>query len=163
MTYNELIADVCARNLELLKWTLADFSEADMLVRPCAGANHGLWQLGHLINSEVFMVNACRPGAGAELPAGFGDRYSPKTAGVDDPKALGTKAELLELLGKVRAATIRWIGSLNEAEMSRPGPEMMREFAPTVGHIAMLMPDHLLMHLGQLQVIRRKLGKPILF
>jgi hypothetical protein len=32
-----------------------------------------------------------------------------------------------------------------------------------VGDILMLHPAHLAMHVGQIQVIRRKLGKPVLF
>lgn len=163
MTWNELIAESCAQNLSMLKMTLADFTDADMLVRPCPGANHALWQLGHLIKSEVGMVNACRPGAAAELPAGFADKFNAKTAAVDDPKMLASKAELLDLAEKVRAATLRWIRSLTEADLDRPTPDTLRKLAPTIGHIVMLLPDHTLMHVGQMQVIRRKLGKPVLF
>ena len=147
MTTIELIADGCARNLEMLKMLVGDFSEADMMVRPCPGANHAMWQLGHLISSEAQMVGAC----------------GGKTAGVDDPKAFGTKAELLELFGKVRAATVKWVRSLSEADLNKPAPEQMRAFFPTVGHLVLLMPGHLDMHAGQWQVIRRKLGKPVLF
>src|SRR4051794_12687205 len=46
MTTTELMADVLAQNLEVVKSTLADFSDADMLVRPAPAANHAAWQLG---------------------------------------------------------------------------------------------------------------------
>ena len=46
MTQTELLADMLNRNLEMLKATLGDFSDADMLVRPTPGANHAAWQLG---------------------------------------------------------------------------------------------------------------------
>jgi hypothetical protein len=42
-------------------------------------------------------------------------------------------------------------------------PEALQGFAPTVGHLAYVLPVHVMMHLGQVQVIRRKLGKPVLF
>jgi hypothetical protein len=68
MTPIELIADNLRRNLELLKMTLADFSDADMMVRPCPGANHALWQLGLLVNGEVSMLKACNAGADNTCP-----------------------------------------------------------------------------------------------
>jgi hypothetical protein len=160
---NELLADVYMGNLEMLKMTLADFSEAEMLVRPVPTANHAAWQLGHLAASEASMVNACTPGAAAELPAGFADKFKPETSKIDDPKAFATKAQLLEILAKVRTASAAWVKTLTPADMAKPGPEQMRKICPTVGHIASLLPGHLAMHLGQFQVIRRKLGKPILF
>lgn len=163
MTAMNLLADICQRSLETLKMSLADFSEADMLVRPCAGANHAAWQVGHLIASEAYMVNACQAGATIELPGGFAERFNGKTAGVDDPAKLASKAELLELFAKVRGATVAWMRSLDEAALDRPGPERLRVAAPTVGHTAALVAQHLSMHLGQIQVIRRKLGKPVLF
>jgi len=39
----------------------------------------------------------------------------------------------------------------------------MREYAPTVASVLMLLGTHWLMHAGQFVPIRRKLGKPALF
>jgi hypothetical protein len=160
---NELLADILNRNLEMLKMTLADFSETEMLVRPVPGANHAAWQLGHLIASEAGMVNLCKPGAIPELPAGFIEKFKPETSKVDDSQAFASKAQLLDLYARVRAASINWVKSLTTADMNQPGPERIKGFCPTVGHVAELLANHVAMHLGQLQVIRRKLGKPILF
>jgi hypothetical protein len=107
MTPIELIADNLRRNLELLKMTLADFSDADMMVRPCPGANHALWQLGHLVNGEVSMLKACNAGAAPELPAAMAEKFNAKTAGLNDASAFLPKAKLLELLGKARASTVQ--------------------------------------------------------
>ncbi|HEX2973189.1 MAG TPA: DinB family protein [Tepidisphaeraceae bacterium] len=162
MTPTELIADNLRRNLELLKMTLADFSDADMMVRPCAGANHALWQLGHLVGGEVSLLNACKPGA-AELPAGLAEKFNAKTASLDDASAFLPKATLLDLLGKARATTVQWVSTLKPEDLDRPGAECLQTVAPTVGHVLTLMISHVSMHVGQMQVIRRKLGKPILF
>jgi hypothetical protein len=162
MTAIELLAGNCTRNLELVKWMLSDFSDADMMVRPCPGANHAAWQLGHLIGGEAMMASACGA-AMPELPSGFSERFDKKNAGLDNPKAFVSKAELLDLLAKTRAAAAKWIGSLTEADLGKPAPEKMREYAPTVGSVATLLETHLMMHVGQFQVIRRKLGKPVLF
>jgi hypothetical protein len=163
MTQNELLADGLSRNLEMLKSTLADFSDADMLVRPVPSANHAAWQLGHLINSESGMLNGVRPGSAPTLPAGFAEKFKRATAGVDDAAFFPKKAELLETLSKVRAVMIDLAKSVTPSEMNQPTPEKMHQFAPTVAHVFTMAPMHTMMHIGQFQVIRRKLQKPILF
>ena len=46
----------------------------------------------------------------------------------------------------------------------RPGSSnSCRSWAPTWGHLAYALPIHAMVHIGQIQVIRRKLGKPNLF
>ena len=47
-TDKDLIADIYRRQGQLLAGHLADFSEADMLVRPAESANHAAWQVGRL-------------------------------------------------------------------------------------------------------------------
>ena len=164
MNSMELLADVCARSMEMLKMTLSDFSDAEHCsARPCPAANHAAWQVGHLISSEASMIGAVRDAAIAGLPADFGKKFTKETSRLDDPAAFPNKGQLLELAGIVRRATIEWIRTLTPQEMEKPAPERMRSFIPTVGHLAMLVPQHAAMHIGQIQGIRRKLGKPLLF
>jgi hypothetical protein len=163
MTPIELCADVLNRNFETLKMTLADFSDADMLVRPCPGANHAAWQIGHLIVAESRMINSLSPGAMPELPAGFADRFNKETAGKDDAGFFPQKAALMDQYAKTRQGTIKWVRGLSPADLETPMTGQMANWVPTQGHLVMMLPGHVLMHLGQFQVIRRKLGKPILF
>ena len=163
MTPTELLADVYARNLGMLKMTLGDFSDAEMLVRPAPAANHAAWQLGHLIVAETNMTNMVTPGAIPDPPAGFKEKFSKATQKSDNPTDFPTRQELLAQYEQTRAATIRWVKSLTPEDMARPGPERLRQLAPTVGHFALLVSEHVTMHIGQFQVIRRKLGKPVLF
>lgn len=150
-------------NLEFLKSHVADFSEADMLVRPVPGANHTAWQLGHVLVSERSMVNGVKPGVMPPLPEGFAEKFSKETAKIDDPNAFPSKAEILDAFDKTRAGTIAWAKSLSAADLDAPAPERMRKMAPTLGQMLALVPNHVVMHMGQIQVIRRKLGRPILF
>ena len=39
----------------------------------------------------------------------------------------------------------------------------MAKFAPKLGNLFLLQANHALMHGGQFSVVRRKLGKPVLF
>jgi hypothetical protein len=163
MKSGELSSEVMNQSKEMVKMTLADFSDADMLARPCPGANHAAWQLGHLIGAETRIVNSCTPGAMPELPAGFADKFSKSTASSDDAAAFPKKAELMALFEKTRGAAMEWARKLSDEDLNKPVEGPAKSFAPTVYHATALIPNHTMMHLGQFQVIRRKLGKPVLF
>ncbi len=160
----DLLAASTARNLEMLKMTVSDFSDADLFVRPVPGANHAAWQIGHLMVAETNLVNATRPGALPAVPEAIASRFTKATASIDDPaKFAVTKQQLLEALAGVRANTVKWIKTLSPQELDQPTPERLRNFAPTLGQLILMLSGHVTMHIGQLQVIRRKLGKPVLF
>lgn len=162
MSQTELLADVLKGNLDFLKMTICDFSDADMVVRPCPGANHAAWQLGHLISSETGSLGLLS-GRAPELPAGFKEMFTKETAKIDDPQFFPKKNELVDAFARVRSATAEWVKSLKPADLERQSPEKIRGWAPTVGHWVTMTPVHVAMHVGQFQVIRRKLGKPVLY
>ena len=163
MAQNELLVDVLRRDTGFLKMMLADLTDADLIQRPVPSANNGLWQLGQLVAAEAQMVNACAGRTISELPAGFVDRYKRDTASINDPAKLGTKADLISRLEQVRESTCKWVATLSAADLAKPAPEFLQRMCPTVGHVIHLLPNHVAMHMGQIQVLRRKLGKPILF
>jgi DinB superfamily len=160
VTTNEIFVDALKSSFEMFKMTLADMSDADLMTRPVPNANHGNWQLGHLIVSEVWFVGSCG-GKVPELPAGFKEKYSEKgTNASDDPAKFAKKAEMLAIFEKVRQATIEWVRTLPASEWAAKGP---MDLVPTKASVINLASVHMAMHLGQIQVLRRKLGKPILF
>lgn len=163
MTNIELMAELLHGNVGMLTGTLADFSDADLLVRPVPAANHAAWQLGHLIKSEVNMLDLVKPGAALQLPPGFADKFTRATAPIDDPKHFPGKADLVDTFTQARAKTVEWVRTLTPADLEKDTPERIRGWAPTVGHLIAMVPAHVCMHVGQFQVIRRKLGKPVLF
>lgn len=167
MPHKQMLAESFTSNLELLKTELADFSDADMMCRPVPGANHATWQVGHLISAEASLLNVASAGAAPALPEGFERKFGHETTSCNDPAALAGKQELLELFTRVRQATVEWVRKTRLPELDKPLPESvparLRQMCPTVGHVAMLIIGHTTMHVGQIQVIRRALGKPVLF
>jgi hypothetical protein len=143
----------------VLTMFLADLSDADLLVRPVPGANTIAWQLGHLIASESMAAKHIPAAKYPELPAGFADRHNNKRAGDDGP-GLATRTAYLDLFAKARAATLAAVDGLSEADLDKPTGW---EFAPTLGQLLLLICNHTMMHAGQFSVVRRKLGKPVLF
>lgn len=145
----------------VLNGYLGDLSDADLLQRPADGLNHVAWQLGHLICSEGNLLEMVVPGAAAELPEGFVENHSKDNASSDDASLFLTKAEYFDLFQKVQAATFAALDSMSDADLDQPGPDSMKDFCPTVGSLFILISTHVMMHVGQIVPLRRKLGKPI--
>jgi hypothetical protein len=139
-----------------------DLGEADLVVRSVPGANHAAWQLGHLIaGTRRHVVELGHPAP--ELPAGFEAAHSREAAASDDRARFASKAEYLGLLEQMKAASHAAVDATPDSALDQPGPQSMRQYAPTVGAALMLLGGHLVMHAGQFVPLRRKLGKPFIF
>jgi hypothetical protein len=139
---------------------LEDLTDAEMLHRPCPGANHIKWQVGHLITSEHADMEKVLPGSMPPLPDGFAERYGKTAAASDKASDFDSKADLLQTFEQQRAATLAALDKLSDADFDR---ETGIPYAPNVGALMSLHGSHWLMHAGQWAVIRRQLGRPPLF
>jgi hypothetical protein len=139
---------------------LEDLTDAELMKRPAAGANHIKWQLGHLIAGENMMINTVAPGSMPALPAGFAEKYSKETAGVDDPAKFDSKETLLTLYKQQRQATLAALAKVPAGDFDKPTGV---QYAPTVGSMFSMQGAHWIMHAGQWAVIRRQLGRAPLF
>ena len=162
MTPKDVFRQILGSGDMLLRAYVGDMSDADLLVRSVPGSNHAAWQLGHMVAGTSHMLTALGHPA-LDLPEGFAARHSPQTAASDDPAQFAKKAEYLALLDKARTAILAAIDATPDAKLDAPGPEAMRDHAPTVGAALTMLGGHWLMHSGQLVAIRRKLGRPPLF
>ena len=149
-------------SMMVLKSYISDLEDADLLKRPASGCNHIAYQLGHLIASEVQLLEMVAPGKAAELPDGFAEAYSKEQACDDDPSHFQDKATYIELLDKVREATLAALDGYPDADLDKDAPEDMRSFCPTMGDLFTLIATHPMMHAGQFVIVRRQLDKPIL-
>ncbi len=160
----QLLTSALESSRKMIEWIVSDFADSELLVRPVPGANHIAWQLGHLITSERDIVLGQLPTASMPaLPSGFEAAHSKETAGSDDPKAFLSRSEYMALLGSMREATIAEVSRLTDADLDRATEGGLASFCPTLGNAIGLLNDHIMMHLGQVTVVRRKLGKPVLF
>jgi len=162
MPQTEMIAQNLTRDLNIMTMFLSDLSDADLMVRPVEGANHAIWQLGHLVVSESHLVNAAHPGAVPPTPAVFAEKFKKDNAKIDDPNFFPKKAEILDAFTKGRNATVAWVKTLTPADLDRPITGPTARFADSIGLMLVNLPWHSSMHAGQIQVLRRKLNKPIL-
>ncbi len=155
--------DAIKRTMDLAQMTASAYldglSDEDLLLRPVEGMNPIAWQLGHLISSEQQMISATGHTM-PELPAGFAEAHSTEVAKSGSFSQVATKDEYIALWEKTRAATKAALDATPMADLDKPGPESMKEIAPTVGALFVLAGMHGMMHAGQFVAVRRKLGKP---
>ncbi len=164
MNGSQAIQASLASTQYLLNRYIEDLSDADILARPTPGANHIAWQVGHLIHSEIMIVRMALPDAVyPDLPADWGDVHGPKATGNDGPAGFRKKSEYAAIFNEVRGATINHVARLTDADLDKPTTGPMAQYAPKLGNLLLLVANHTLMHAGQFSVLRRKLGKPVLF
>ena len=159
--------DVIKANIQggqmLLGALSEDLTDDELFIRPAGVANHMAYQLGHLISSERHMIEGVCPGSSPELPAGFDKAHSKENAESESRDGFLSKSEYLALYQKQRDATLKALASQSDADLDKPGPEAMRQICPTVGSVFALQSFHQAWHMGQLTVLRRQLGKPVVF
>src|SRR3954451_16976392 len=85
---------------QLVTWFLSDLSDADLLVRPVAGANHIAWQVGHLILSEPMLAKSVPGAAYPEMPANFATSHAQDRSTADGTEGYLTRAEYVDLFTK---------------------------------------------------------------
>jgi hypothetical protein len=139
-----------------------DLTDADFMLRPVPGMNHIAWQMGHLITSSKNMLNTLGQPA-PTLPAGFEQSSAKEMATCDDPAKFATKDVYLDLAAKTKEASLAALDAIPESKLEDPGPESMRDYAPTVAAVLTMLGAHWLMHAGQFVAVRRKVGKAPLF
>jgi hypothetical protein len=137
---------------------LRDLSDADLMLRPHSACNHLNWQVGHLIVSEHEMMQ--RVGPMPPLPDGFAAKYAKPMQTSDRPEDFCSKQELLDAQQAQRVGTLAVVERLSEDQLDLPSGV---DYAPNVGALLALIPAHWLMHAGQWVVVRRELGRPLLF
>ncbi|MHC4092560.1 MAG: DinB family protein [Planctomycetota bacterium] len=161
MTAKDVIKNTIGMCHEVLTAYIGDLNDTELMVRSVPEANHIAWQLGHLISSEHQMMTD----AGyrmPDLPEGFAESYTKETSKSDDAGKFHKKAQYLEWMAHQREATLAALAAAPEADLDKPTPESMHEYAPTVGVAFNVVGIHTMMHAAQFIAVRRKLGKPVL-
>jgi hypothetical protein len=164
MTAKDIAKLALTTTQDVLQMYLGDLADADLVIRPVPSANNIAWQLAHLISAEKFLLEGQLPGAEyPALPPSIAALGNDRTGKADPPEGYLPKAQYVEWFGKLRAITVAAVDRLTDADFDRPTTNMMAKFAPTLGALIILVSNHTLMHGGQFTVVRRALGKPVVF
>lgn len=163
MNVKDVLRSSFERSQMVTSTLVGDLTDAEIMERPAPGANHIAWQLGHLVSSVNFFGESIRPGSMPALPDGFAEKHNKDTADKEDPDAFFKKDEYVKFLDEQRNALLQLLDTLQDSDLTTESPEQMRSYAPRVIDMIGLAAEHEMMHSGQISVLRRKLGKPVVF
>jgi len=129
--------------------------------QPWPGANHVLWTLGHLAETDRYITHVLRGAPEEYTPGKYGDLFGMASTPLDDPTKYPTPAEIKDYLARCREELRAALEGRSEADLFKPAPEGF--FAPDLIGAMFTVPWHEGMHAGQITAIRKALGlKPIM-
>lgn len=139
---------------------LDDLKPEEFQHRPCLGANNASWIIGHLTCVDRAQLEklgvACLP----ELPSGFIERFATTKAAATGTNAdFGSPHDLMRHFDEHRDLLINTVGQLPANVLGSPPPSISPLYADR-GESLLFLGLHTTMHLGQLSIIRRSLGRP---
>jgi len=133
-----------------------------LAAQPWPGANHVLWNLGHLATVDDFFL-ATVTGCGPALPAEWKGFFFMGSTPHGDLGSYPPPSDVLEALAERRATLLEWFRAVPEALLAQPSPDSIRGFAATLGVLPLTLAWHEGLHAGQISAIRKALGMPPAF
>lgn len=123
------------------------------------GANHALWNVGHLACVDAWFLG-CVGGDGEAVKEAWMDRFwigSEPAPGLD---ANPPVAEVRRALGRTREALVAHLRGLPDEDLLLDCGEPLAHAAPTRAHMPSLMAWHDANHMGQVFMSRRSMALP---
>lgn len=158
--FHDVVCMQLTMNQSLFEQFSDDFSEDDAKFMPAENSPHLNWILCHLAVSADQMVTKVS-GQPQALSPELHETYRGGTKPRPDDGM--TKGEAWRMFARANEATVAYIKSLDERQLSEDLPGQPMPPFKTKGDFVALLGAHGYWHFGQLTVIRRMLGKPAKF
>jgi len=159
-TPQEAIALSLRSSQSMLHRFLDDLRPDEFQHRPCLGTNNAAWIVGHLTGVDRAQLELLGVEGLPELPAGFKERFATtRAAATGTPADFGPPQELIRLFDLHRDLLIAQVRRI-PVEVLRAPPQSPSPLFADRGEALMFLGLHTAMHLGQLSIIRRSLGRP---
>ena len=157
-TANDVIAHSLMMSQVMLHRFVDDLGPQEMLHRPTPKANCAAWLIGHLILTERHALARLGVSDVPPLPDGFEKRFS-RDEGCPQANEFGDVSTLRALLDQHRNRTIGAVKRATSEQLDKPLDKPHPMFQ-TVGQFGNFVAAHVMMHAGQITIIRRSLGRP---
>ena len=157
-TPNDVVAHALTCTHLMVNRFTADLQPAEYLHRPTEKANCAAWTIGHLALSDRGALKRMEVQDLPPLPEGFEKRFS-RDEGCPQAGDFGDVAQILPVFNAHRERLINAVKSAPPAQFDRP-LEKPHPMFKTLGEFLTFMAAHTAMHVGQITVIRRSLGRP---
>ncbi len=141
----------------VLQGYLSGFEGDAWLAQPFEGANHALWQVGHLAYAHHALGGMMGAEMG-ELPDGYAELFGMGSEPVADGARYPDPQRVLDQMWQMRERFIAGVRALPDERMH----ETLSDdgFLRTPAQIIAFVPIHDATHAGQIAVLRKHLGLP---
>ena len=135
---------------------------SDWVFQPHPGANHALWFMGHMGNSDNFFLALVKPQLAIDQ-AQYGEKFGIGSQPVADLEQYPPVEDVRAYMRDRREKLLAALDSFDEADLATKTPAGTPDFLSDFGSVFQTAGWHEGMHAGQLSVARRALGhKPIM-
>jgi hypothetical protein len=157
-TANDILVHNLTVSQKLLQRYAADLAASEYLHRPTPKANCAAWLIGHLILTERRALNLYGVSDLPPVPDGFDKRFS-RDEGCPQASEFGDVMALLPLLDQHRSRLIEAVKHAPPALLDKPMEKPHPMFG-SLGEFTSFVSHHVMLHVGQITIIRRSLGRP---
>lgn len=141
--------------------SIKDMTREELLFRPAEGRNHAWWLYGHIVVSSE--IAPALIGAAPIVPPEWSTLFHLESKPSDDGGGYPDKDELHEVFDKVIETNIAAINQISEEQLTQspvsPIREELADYFDTCGKIISGFALHVSYHGGQINTIRKMLGR----
>jgi hypothetical protein len=146
----------------LRKWSLTSsggLTEDQSVSIPPGANNHILWELGHIVNGEDYLITwGC---AGKErLPREWDRKFGYHSKALPDAREYPSLDEIRLALENGRDRTKEYLGSLSVEELASPPKNFPQSGTPSILSVLVHFSLHESYHVGKISLIRKMMGLP---
>jgi hypothetical protein len=157
-TANHILAHNLTVSHKMLQRYTADLTASEYLHRPTPKANCTAWLIGHLTLTDRKALAMLGVTELPPVPDGFDKRFS-REEGCPEADQFGDVMTLVPFFGEHRTRLIEAAKSAPAELLAKPVEKPHPMFA-TVGEFLSFASHHAMLHVGQITIIRRSLGRP---
>ncbi len=165
MSSNERL-DIAVKQIEFarkyLLGIIADIADADWFRMPAESVTHVGWQVAHLAMAQyglcLFRLRGRLPEDATLMSSDFRKKFSKGSIPNPDPAQNPTPDEIRAVLARVHQQAMAELAGSVAADLDSPVDEPHAVFDTKIGAV-IFCSLHEMMHVGQIGLLRRLLGK----
>lgn len=159
MTPNDVLASSYVTAKKLVHFMTDDLTPDEFAAQPINGANSIAWIIGHLANVLAITVTRMGGTLPVNVPADLGAKVKTTKQHAEKQENIGSKEELVTIIDTAIDQLVPLLQAYPIDKLSEP-PIGRAPFSTNQAESLLFGSTHVAMHVGQITMIRRALGKP---
>lgn len=147
------LAFIFATNDSLAERSFQGVADGDLWKQPMPQSNPMLWIFGHMVDTRARLLKIL----GDDFDPGWGEMFG-RGAALQETAGYPSRDRINEVSREVNTRLYAKLGTMAEADVSRPATRSFTSAVQTVGDQVSFLAMHDTYHVGQLAYVRKALG-----